>query len=127
MDFNKIAPVFGVRDVAESIEFYERQLGFRLVHAADDPPVYAVLARDEIGIHLKRDAVTAGKCSCWIIMQGVDALFALLQKAGVTIVRAIEDSSYGLRDFVIADVDGNELGIREIRGPMPGDDLLTKR
>jgi hypothetical protein len=50
-------------------------------------------------------------------MRGADALFELLRAQGVSIVRPIENSSYGLRDFVIADIDGNTLGIGE---PIPG-------
>jgi catechol 2,3-dioxygenase-like lactoylglutathione lyase family enzyme len=103
-----------VRDVAKAIEFYTTRLGFRVVHTADDPPVYAVLTRDELDVHLTRDSAKAGQCGCWIIMQKADELFERLQRAGVTIIRTIEDSPYGLRDFVIADVDGNQLGIGEL-------------
>ena len=39
-----------------------------------------------------------------------------MQSAGVRVTRAIEDSGYGMRDFTIADADGNNLGFGQSIG-----------
>ena len=44
------------------------------------------------------------------MVDAADSLYAEFQQSGVQITRAIEDSSYGMRDFDIADADGNSLG-----------------
>jgi uncharacterized glyoxalase superfamily protein PhnB len=45
-----------------------------------------------------------------VTVTDADGLFAEFQAAGARVTRAIENSSYGMRDFNIADPDGNTLG-----------------
>ena len=51
----RIAPEIPVSNLQESIEYYERQLGFRVVMEMPAGE-YAIVERDEIAIHLFRDA-----------------------------------------------------------------------
>jgi uncharacterized glyoxalase superfamily protein PhnB len=48
--------------------------------------------------------------SCHITVEDADSVWAEVQKAGMRVTRAIEDSGYGMRDLNIADPDGNNLG-----------------
>ena len=55
MEWTRSNPVYPVADVAASIDWYQRAFGFeaRLVNPPNDsPPVYAVLYRDQVSIHL---------------------------------------------------------------------------
>lgn len=108
-----ISPTLPVQDVEAALAFYEQHLGFRRGLVAGNPPVYATMSRDGLSLHLARNAEHAGCGSCWVILRGVDQFYEELTGAGVTVSRAIEDSSYGLRDFVIRDPDGNTMGLGE--------------
>jgi catechol 2,3-dioxygenase-like lactoylglutathione lyase family enzyme len=108
-------PVYPVADVAASIAWYRRVLGFepRVVNPpGDDVPVYAVLYRDTISIHLlRRDEAPHGLTSpveaqFWID-GGLDELFAEVQRMGVEVVEEPSDRPWCHRDFIVADPDRN--------------------
>ena len=107
--FNSAAPCLLVRDMLRSLEFYHRVLGCEPGHLEADPPVYATLHRDDVAIHLAldRDGERAGSNSCCVFVTNMDALYEACVAAGASITRKIEDSPYGLRDFNLADPDGN--------------------
>jgi hypothetical protein len=51
LKLKKLAPQFVVRDVVKTAEYYRDQLGFTILGYFKDPPVYAMVARDEVEIH----------------------------------------------------------------------------
>lgn len=112
--FKQVSPTLQVSDMRRALAFFEGSLGFRCTFTVRDdrhPEIpYAIVARDQISIHLQLSDKSAGLSACYITVDGVDALYAEVEKAGVRVTRAIEDSSYGMRDFNIADADGNTIG-----------------
>ena len=57
MQWSRVSPVYPVADVAAAIEWYRRVLGFepQLVNPPeDDVPVYAVVRREGVSVHLLR-------------------------------------------------------------------------
>lgn len=110
----KVSPTLHVKDMRRALAFFEGNLGFRCTFKVHDdlhPEVpYAIVERDQVTIHLQLSEEAAGLSACYIRVNGVDALYAELQKAGVRMTRAIENSSYGMRDFNVADPDGNTIG-----------------
>ena len=46
-----VSPHFGVPDVVASAEHYRDFLGFKILSYFLDPPVFAVVARDDVVIH----------------------------------------------------------------------------
>lgn len=119
MEWQRICPVFPVADVAASIEWYRRVLGFEpgLVNPPDDPvPVYAILRRDGISIHLLRaDEAPFGlrspvQAQFWIASD-LDETFRRLQSRGATVLQEPGDQPWGQRDFMIADPSGNVIWV----------------
>ena len=110
----RVSPTLHVTDMRRTLSFFEGSLGFRCTFKLDDdlhPEVpYAIVARDQVELHLQLRAATAGTSSCYITVDDADSLCAEVQRAGIVVLRPIEDSSYGMRDFNIADPDGNTLG-----------------
>lgn len=117
-----IAPTLGVRDVKQAVEYYTSVLGFECPGgvfegvAPGEGGVYAIVRRGDIEIHLqiRRREVFAGKRESiegdvYLFVPDVDALFEEFKAKGALIHRAPEDSSYGLRDFVIEDREGHRL------------------
>ena len=49
----QIAPLFFTLDIPRTIAWYKDKLGFESVGAWQDPPVYAIVARDERAIHCR--------------------------------------------------------------------------
>jgi uncharacterized glyoxalase superfamily protein PhnB len=107
--------VYPVADVAAATAWYSRVLGFevRVVNPPEDPvPVYAVLSRDAVLLHLIRsDEAPWGlrapvQAQFWITGD-LEALFQRAAALGVTVLQRPADRPWGHRDFMIADPDGN--------------------
>jgi uncharacterized glyoxalase superfamily protein PhnB len=108
-----VSPTLQVADMRRALTFFEGKLGFRCGFKLDDdlhPQIpYAIVARDQVELHLQLSETGAGLSACYVTVDEVDSLYAEFQRAGVTITRSIEDSSYGMRDFNIVDADGNAI------------------
>ena len=55
----KIAPMFFVTDISATLVYYRDKLGFECQDTWRDPPVYAIVARDQHAIHGRRLAFGA--------------------------------------------------------------------
>lgn len=115
MEWRRSNPVFPVADVVASVDWYRRVFDFEpeVVNPPGDPiPVYAVLCRDSISIHLFRsDADRYGlgarvQAQFWLD-EPVDALFQHVQAMGVRVVEPPTDRPWRHRDFMVADLDRN--------------------
>ena len=115
----KVAPVFGVDDVEKSVGYFCDCLGFECdrancIYRGPEGAVYAVLERGGTVVHLqiRRGPVFTeprGRMDtdAYFYVPDADALYAQYKARSVKIVRHIEDSSYGLRDFLIETPDGH--------------------
>ena len=123
MEWTRSNPVYPVADVAASIEWFGRAFGFepRVVNPPGEAPVYAVLYRDGVSIHLlRKDEAPHGltgpvEAQFWID-GGLDELFQKVQGMGVEILQPPCDRPWGHRDFMVADLDRN---IVWVTVPMP--------
>jgi phosphinothricin acetyltransferase len=106
-------PVLPALDLAAAVAFYESKLGFRgQAHTAD----YAVLARDDIQIHLWKcdDPGWPRTSGCRVQVTHVERLYEEYRAAGVVHPNgppAVNPS--GFREFVALDRDGNRLTFAE--------------
>lgn len=106
------ATVFVVSDVATSLAHYRDALGFDVTFQYGGPTFYVCLCRDEVALHLlaanktQRFAGNGGLC---IFVRDVDAVHAELVKRGANIVKPPQNYDYGMRDFDVLDLDGNQL------------------
>jgi catechol 2,3-dioxygenase-like lactoylglutathione lyase family enzyme len=113
-----IAPVFLVKDVVESAEYYRDFLGFHFDRYWGDPPDFVVLQRGGITIMLNSDegkvqasnpnhrTNTDARWDAYLRVPSADVIHDEFRDRGVQIVRAIADAEYGFRDFEIEDLDG---------------------
>ena len=49
----QIAPLFFTMDIAATLAYYNEKLGFECLGMWQNPPVYAIVARDEQAIHFR--------------------------------------------------------------------------
>ena len=106
-------PGYGVADVTRAIEFYEGKLGFRVTFRNGE--VFAIVARSgvEISLGQHRPGATAGTGACYVKLKGVDALHEEFAARGVIMTHPLKTESYGMREFMITDPDGNTLNFGE--------------
>jgi len=104
------ATVFTVRDIAASIAHYRDVLGFDVTFEYGKPTFYVGLCSGEVTLHLiaaDRTPRQPGHGAVSIFVDDVDALHGELVKRGAKVLKAPQDYDYGLRDFDVADLDGN--------------------
>ena len=106
------ATVFVVRDIGRSVEHYRDVLGFTVTFQYGNPTFYVCLCRDEVGLHLlaahetKRLPGSGGIC---VFVTDADAVHAELVARGANVIKPPQDYDYGMRDFDVVDLDGNQL------------------
>ena len=104
--------VFTVTDVTESVAYYRDKLGFDVAFQYGEPTFYIGLCSGGVTLHLISAAKAPrapGHGAVSIFVDDVDGLHADLQKRGAKILKAPANYDYGLRDFDVADLDGNML------------------
>src|SRR5262245_175556 len=105
------ATVFVVTDIAKSVEHYRDVLGFAVTFEYGKPTFYACLRRDEVAVHLlaadktKRSAGHGGIC---VFVRDVDGVHAELAARGANVIKPPQNYDYGMRDFDVVDLDGNQ-------------------
>jgi len=106
------ATVFVVADIAKSAAHYCDVLGFTITFEYGEPIFYVCLCRDDVALYLlgagqtKRRAGHGGVC---VFVRDVDAVHTELAARGAKVVKPPEDYAYGMRDFDVLDLDGNQL------------------
>lgn len=106
------ATVFTVRDIAASGAYYRDNLGFDVTFQYGEPTYYACLCRDAVAVHLRTAREpdwSAGHGTLCIFVEDVDAVHAELGSRGARVVKPPQDYAYGMRDFDVTDLDGNQL------------------
>jgi uncharacterized glyoxalase superfamily protein PhnB len=110
-----VAPTFFVADVVKAAAYYEEKLGFKSAMLWGKPPVFAIPRRDELSVMISQ------KDRAWIHPNGAhpetmdayfwvrdaDALYAEFKAKGADVISSPRDeTSYGMREFAVRDLDG---------------------
>jgi len=114
---HQIAPQFFTTDLTATLAYYQDKLGFECVGTWQDPPVYAIVARDRQRIHFRcaeppapnPDKYDDELLDAYLIVDNVDALYAEYAGRGVEVTRTLGDTPWGSREFVVKDCDGRLL------------------
>lgn len=137
MKFQKLTPNFSVRDVRETVKFYQDILGFKLEMAVPDGSTeieneisdkgeyaYAMMSQDDVYVmFLKSDIFEedvpvlngfpqGASVLFYIDVEDIDEVYKKL-KGHVEITKELETTWYGMREFYIKDCNGYILGFAE--------------
>lgn len=112
-----IAPQFFTVDIQATLAYYNDKLGFDCVSTWLEPPVYAIVARDRHAIHFRLaepptpnpDKYADEFLDAYLFVEDPDALHAEYAGRGVEFTRALADTPWGAREFVVKDCDGRLL------------------
>jgi uncharacterized glyoxalase superfamily protein PhnB len=110
----QIAPQFFTTDMGVTLNYYSDKLGFDCVSTWQDPPVYAIVVRDGHRIHFRcADPPTPNPekyddelLDAYVFVDDVDALYAEYEARGVEFTRALANTPWQSREFVVKDCDG---------------------
>jgi len=113
----QIAPLFFTLDIPGTLAYYEAKLGFKCLGTWQDPPVYAIVARDQHAIHFRcAEGPTANPnkysdelLDAYVNIEDADALYAEYTARGVEFARGIANMPWQTREFVVRDCDGRLL------------------
>ena len=122
----QIAPQFFTTDMATTLAYYKDRLGFDCVGTWADPPVYAIVARDDHRIHFRLadpprpnpDKYAGELLDAYLFIENADALYAEYLERGVEFTRVLGDTPWHSREFVVKDCDGRLLafGSDQVKG-----------
>jgi len=137
MKFNKLTPNFSVKNVAESVRFYQEILGFELEMAVPDGTTrienviteeedysYAMVRRDEVYLMFINE--NNFKCDIpelhgfpqgasvlfYIDVENIKDMYSQLENR-VEIAKSLETTWYGMQEFYIRDCNNYILGFGE--------------
>jgi uncharacterized glyoxalase superfamily protein PhnB len=113
----RIAPQFFTMDIPRTLAYYKDKLGFECVGTWLDPPVYAIVARDEHAIHFRcaepprtnPNKYSEELLDAYISIEDADALYAEYSTRGVEFTRELGNTQWHSREFVVKDCDGRLL------------------
>ena len=85
----QIAPQFFTLDIPGTLAYYTDKLGFKCLGTWQDPPVYAIVARDQHKIHFRCAAPPTGNpdkysdelLDAYLLIEDADALYASMRLA----------------------------------------------
>ncbi|HKW65185.1 MAG TPA: VOC family protein [Candidatus Acidoferrum sp.] len=113
----QIVPVFFTSDIPATLAYYTGKLGFECLGTWQDPPVYAIVARDEQVIHLRCAEPPRANpnkyddelLDAYLVIEDADALYAEYAARGVEFARGLGNMPWQRREFVVKDCDGRLL------------------
>lgn len=116
--FPQAVPEIPVKDVEKSAEYYRNVLGFTF-DWGDDKGGIGGISQGECRMFLTNASFrehygTAGPVTTWLNLdnkQKVDELYQRWRAAGAKILAEPEDKPWHLREFRVADLDGNQLRV----------------
>ena len=117
MGISGLSCIFPVPDIERTAEFYVRRMSFRAIRYLDCAEPHICLYRDGAEILLLRagrevlpNRVLYGYgYDAYLYTDEQEALEREMRAAGVRIVRALNTTDYGNREFVVEDEDGRWL------------------
>jgi uncharacterized glyoxalase superfamily protein PhnB len=116
-----IAPEFFVPDVDEAVRFYTEVFGFALQRAESTAgrSTFAIVRLGGAMIMLMHQAYYTGSkdelqlrgagLDIRVMVADVDAMYRRAKTAGLPLMHDIADREYGLRDFIVRDLNGFRL------------------
>ena len=116
--FGWVTPVLCVNDLVKSLVHYEEVLGFDVAwkwsatETIEDPdhPTFACVSRGDCSVFLCEQG--QGSPGSWVYLtvktrEELDQLFQEYTKSGADIAEEPLDRSWGMREMIVRDVDGN--------------------
>jgi len=100
-------PELPVADVERAQQHYRDALGFEIGWLYPGKEIGAVTRGGKVPIFFRKRKPPFEPAVHWVFAEDLDATYHELQSSGANIVEPLEKKPWGLRQFTIADLDGN--------------------
>lgn len=110
-------PQLFVTDMARSLDFYQRRLGFSVVFTHGEPPFYAQVMRGGARLNLRHvDMLPIAPgfreqepdlLAAIITLEAAGPVFTAYDAAGLAFHQSLRRETWGAWTFILADPDGN--------------------
>ncbi len=110
LDCLRAAPQLAFTDLDRALRFWTTDLFFEVTFVNASPLCFAILTNGEAVIHLKVDPERAGQGHCHLLAEDLEQ-FA--DQFGGPVLQPLTEQSWGLRDLLVADPDGNTIELAE--------------
>jgi uncharacterized glyoxalase superfamily protein PhnB len=104
--FSHPVPELPVADVERAQQYYKDVLGFEVLWLYPDKGIGAVLC-DESTIFLRKRSTPFEPAVHWVFAHDLEASYQEMISLGANIVDPLELKPWGIRQFTVADLDGN--------------------
>jgi uncharacterized glyoxalase superfamily protein PhnB len=102
----RTVPELPVVDVELAQAHYRDVLGFAVGWITEGKEIGAV-TKDDSPIFLRRRTPPFEPAVHWVFAEEIEAVYAEMQASGATVVDPLEMKPWGVRQFTVADLDGN--------------------
>src|SRR3954451_21672896 len=96
-------------DIPAAVDFYTQKLGFTLAFTSGDPPTFAGVNLGKVQMFLQKATPDPKGCSVYFLVDDADQLYEFHRANGVEVAEEIGDREYGIRDYVVRDLNGYSL------------------
>ena len=104
--------IFAATDIEATLAYYKDVLGFESSWTWGDPPTFGSASLGGVTIMFNLNPELAASIrghQHWIKVDNTDELYALHQANGASIFSEIDDKPWGVREYVVEDVNGYHL------------------
>jgi uncharacterized glyoxalase superfamily protein PhnB len=109
VDLGPVTPILRVTDLAASLDYYTRVLGFTLNWRDDDGNAFASVTRGRCNLFLSVGDQGHSGSWVWIAASDADALCEELRTRGAKVRHPPTNYPWGSREVHVEDLDGNVL------------------
>lgn len=95
-----------VTDLTAAIDFYTKKLGFTLGFTWGEPPTFAGVNLGKTQMFLQKGTPDPKGCTVYFLVGDADQLYEFHRAQGVDVAMPIADREYGIRDYVVRDLNG---------------------
>lgn len=112
--FQSVNPILSVRDLPAVLGYYQRVLGFQVGWTWGELMTLASVCHDDVELNLSTmQPDKFGRSRIYIHITGIDEYGEAVAASGANISISLEDRAYGMRDFRLIDLDGNQSSFGE--------------
>lgn len=101
-----VYPTSPVASVADTVKFYQDQLGFELQFLWGEPPTHGAVMLGDATVHFYSGDPTPGQSWMYFQVESVDDLFDWYRGNEVELLDQPETRPWGMREFNLKDLNG---------------------
>jgi GNAT superfamily N-acetyltransferase/uncharacterized glyoxalase superfamily protein PhnB len=115
--FSHVEPVLPVKDIAKTIQYWQKVLGFQTEWTWGEPPNIGAVSWQKVHVQFILNPELAESSignSLWIRVRHIDALYEIHQRNGAEIVDPPSNKPWGMTQYAVRDNNGYYLVFADI-------------